>query len=60
MQNLRGITTDQKHIIENSTSILYTCKNKSGNLNEKEVIKHNGKFYKITAVNKKLTEFTPL
>lgn len=56
MQNLKNIPEDQKHIIENSISILYTCKNESGNFNEKEVIKHNGTFYKITAVNKKLIE----
>jgi len=57
MQNLKKITADQKEILDNSTSILYTCKNDLGNFQEKEVIKYNDKFYRIVAINKKLSEF---
>lgn len=57
MDNLKQLTVEQKDILEKSISILYTCKNESGNLQEKEVIKHKEKFYRITAINKKVVEF---
>lgn len=58
MKLLKDITAEQKEVIGNATSILYTCKNDLGNLQEKEVIKHNDKFYRIAATNKHITEFT--
>jgi predicted RNA-binding protein with PIN domain len=58
MQNLINIEPEQKEILENSISILYTSKNNLGNFIEKEVIKYNNKFYRITATNKHLTEFS--
>lgn len=57
MQNLKNTTKEQKEILNNAESILYTCKNELGNFIEKEVIKHNGKFYKVQATNKHITEF---
>lgn len=58
MENLKRTTKEQKEILNNSESILYTCKNNLGNWMEKEVIKSNGKFYRLQATNKRITEFT--
>lgn len=58
MQNLKRTTKEQKGILSNAESILYTCKNDLGNFVEKEVIKSNGKYYRIQATNKQITEFT--
>ena len=57
MQNIRNLSKENKEILENAESILYTCKNDLGNFHEKEVIKHNGKYYRVQAVNKQITEF---
>ena len=57
MQNLKNTTKEQKEILSNYESILYTCKNDLGNLIESEVIKNNGKYYRIKATNKHITEF---
>ena len=58
MQNLKNTTKEQKEILSNYESILYTCKNDLGNFIESEVIKNNGKYYRIQATNKHITEFT--
>lgn len=58
MKNLKNATTEQKEILNSAESILYTLKNELGNFTEKEVIKHNGKFYRVQATNKLITEFT--
>lgn len=58
MQNLKRLTVEQKEIINNAISILYTCEDRLGNFNEKEVIKCNNKFYRIFAINKHIKEFT--
>ena len=58
MQNLKRITKEQKEILSNAESILYACKNDLGNFIESEVIKSNGKYYRIQATNKYITEFT--
>lgn len=57
MQNLKNTTKEQKEILNNAESILYTCKNDLGNFMEKEVIKHNEKFYRVQATNKHIIEF---
>lgn len=57
MQNIKYLSKEKKDIIKNGESILYTCENDLGNFCEKEVIKHNGKYYKIQAVNKRIIEF---
>ena len=57
MQNLKRTTKEQKEILSNAESILYTCKNDLGNFIESEVIKNNGKYYRIRATNKHITEF---
>ena len=58
MQNLKNTTKEQKEILSNAESILYTCKNDLGNFIESEVIKSRGKHYRIEATNKHITEFT--
>ena len=58
MKNLKNTTKEQKEILSNYESILYTCKNDLGNFMESEVIKSNGKYYRIHATNKQITEFT--
>lgn len=58
MQNLKNTTKEQKEILSNYESILYTCKNDLGNFIELEVIKSNGKYYRIQTTNKHITEFT--
>ena len=58
MQNLKNTIKEQEKILSNYESILYTCKNDLGNLIESEVIKSNGKYYRIHATNKHITEFT--
>ena len=58
MQNLKRTTKEQKEILSNYESILYTCKNDLGNFIESEVIKINGKYYRLQATNKHITEFT--
>lgn len=57
MRNIKYLKKDKKEILENSESILYTRENKLGNFIEREVIKYKGKFYRIQAINKKITEF---
>ena len=57
MQNLKNTTKEQKEILSNYESILYTCKNDLGNFIESEVIKSNRKYYRIKATNKHITEF---
>ena len=57
MQNIKNLSKEKKEILKNAESILYTCKNDLGNFHEKEVIKHNGKYYRVQAVNKQITEF---
>ena len=57
MQNLKNTTKEQKEILSNAESILYTCKNDLGNFIESEVIKSNGKYYRIQVTNKHITEF---
>ena len=58
MQNLKNITRQQKKILSNYKSILYTCENNLGNFIESEVIKCNEKYYRIQAINKHIAEFT--
>ena len=58
MKNLKNTTKEQKEILSNAESILYTCKNDLGNFIESEVIKSNGKYYRIKANNKHMKEFT--
>lgn len=58
MKNLKRTTKEQKKILSNAESILYTCKNDLGNFIESEVIKSNGKYYRIQTTNKLITEFT--
>ena len=58
MQNLKNTTKEQKEILSNAESILYTCKNDLGNFIESEVIKSDGKYYRLQATNKHITEFT--
>ncbi len=55
---LKGVNKERKAILKGSSSILYTSKHYLGNFIETEVIKSNGVFYKISATNKHLTEFT--
>ena len=57
MQNLKRTTKEQKEILFSYESILYTCKNDLGNFIESEVIKSSGKYYRILATNKHITEF---
>ena len=57
MEGLKNLKKGQKEILKNSESILYTRKIDLGNLCEKEVIKHENKFYRIQATNKKVIEF---
>lgn len=57
MHNLKKATKEQKEILSNAESVLYTCKNDLGNFIEKEVVKSNGKYYRIQATNKNITEF---
>ena len=57
MQNLKNTTKEQEKILSNYESILYTCKNDLGNFMESEVIKSDGKYYRIRATNKHITEF---
>ena len=57
MQNLKNTTKEQEKILSNYESILYTCKNDLGNFMESEVIKSDGKYYRIKATNKHITEF---
>ena len=57
MKNLKNTTKEQKEILSNYESILYTCKNDLGNFVESEVIKSNGKYYRIQSTNKHITEF---
>ena len=58
MKNLKNTTKEQKEILSNYESILYTCKNDLGNFIESEVIKSSGKYYRVQATNKCITEFT--
>ena len=50
MQNLKNTTKEQKEILSNYESILYTCKNDLGNFIESEVIKSSGKYYIIRSM----------
>ena len=58
MQNLKNTTKEQKEILSNAESILYTCKNELGNFIESEIIKSDRKYYRLQATNKHITEFT--
>ena len=58
MWHFKRTTKEQKEILSNAESILYTCRNNLGNFKEKAVIKSNGSFYRIQATNKYITEFT--
>ncbi len=58
MRNLKKLTPEQKQVIETGESILYTCENYLGNFKEQEVLKHDGKYYRVQACNKHLTEYT--
>lgn len=51
------MSKEQKEILSNAESILYTCRNDLGNFVEREVVKSNGKYYRIQATNKHLVEF---
>ena len=57
MRNIKNLSKEKKDILNDAVSILYTCKRYLGNLYEKEVIKYNGKYYRVQAVNKQITEF---
>lgn len=57
MKGLIVVTQEQKEILSNAESILYTRKNDLGNIVEREIIKSNGKYYRIQATNKYITEF---
>ena len=57
MKNIKNTTKEQKKILSNAKSILYTCKNDLGNFIESEVIKSDGKYYRLRATNKHITEF---
>ena len=57
MRNLKRATKEQKEVCTNGESILYTCKNDLGNWTESEVIKHDGKYYRVRTCNKHITEF---
>jgi len=57
MENIKYISKDKREILERGDSILYSRKNELGNLIEKEVIKFGNKFYRVSATNKRLTEF---
>lgn len=57
MKNLKKVSEEQKQILNDAVSILYFCQNDLGNFIEKEVIKSNGKYYRIQATNKHITEF---
>jgi len=57
MKNIKKVTSEQKKILNNAECILYTCKNDLGNFIEKEVIKYNGKYYRVQTTNKFVTEF---
>lgn len=57
MKNIKKLSREERTILENGESILYTCKNILGNFEEKEVLKYNGKFYRIQATNKNTVEF---
>ena len=56
MKNLKNTTKEQKEILSNAESILYTCKNDLGNFIESEVIKSNGKYYLFDGNNLNLLE----
>lgn len=65
MRNIKNITSnqlritpEQREVLESGESILYTCENYLGNFKEKEVLKYNGKYYRVQACNKILTEYT--
>lgn len=56
--NQMRITPEQRKVLESGESILYTCENYLGNFMEKEVIKYEGKYYRVQACNKFLSEYT--
>jgi hypothetical protein len=65
MRNIKNITSnqlritpEQREVLESGESILYTCENYLGNFKEKEVLKYDGKYYRVQASNKILTEYT--
>ena len=58
MENLKLISKAQENILKKSESILYSVRFCTGNMIEKEVIKHCGIYYRVCATNKYITEFT--
>ena len=65
MRNIKNITSnqlritpEQREVLESGESILYTCENYLGNFKEKEVLKYDGKYYRVQASNKILTGYT--
>lgn len=59
MRNIKWVRKWKKEIIDNAESIMYARhRDINNNLQEREVIKYNGKYYRIEAWNKRLTEFT--
>ena len=65
MRNIKNITSnqlritpEQREVLESGESILYTCENYLGNFKEKEVLKYDGKYYRVQASNKIFTEYT--
>lgn len=57
MLHLKCLSKEQKEICENGESILYFCRNDLGNFIEAEIIKHNGKYYRVRSCNKYIKEF---
>lgn len=58
MRNIKYARRWKRKIMENAESIMYACRNDDGNFEEREVVKYNGKYYRIEALNKRLKEFT--
>lgn len=65
MRNIKNITSnqlritpEQREVLESGESILYTCENYLGNFMETEILKCDGKYYRVRACNKFLTEYT--
>lgn len=55
--NQMRITSEQREVLESGESILYTCESYLGNFIEKEVLKYDGKYYRVQACNKILSEY---
>lgn len=58
-RNIKYAKKWQKEIIENAESVMYACRrDEFGDLERREVIKCNGKYYRIETLNRRLKEFT--